>query len=244
MAFSRRLPFVAAFAGVGLVAVASSASLGCSSSSEKESIDTYESELRLTSIRYLGKIADGESKSSTYTDPPVYRAYGFEASGGDEVTVDVGSEDGDAMGWITSSSYTVYAANDDASDDTFDAKVVYKIPAGTPKRSYRAVFRDYARLAATFTVTLSVKAPEPVTCAYGDKTYTEGDQFPSTDGCNTCSCSASGVACTKKACVCDPANEPNRNYIGTPDNCGTLRYTCKAGTRSFQNDCGCGCERL
>ncbi|MBC8133481.1 MAG: hypothetical protein H7X95_10920 [Deltaproteobacteria bacterium] len=38
-------------------------------------------------------------------------------------------------------------------------------------------------------------------CTYGGKQYKEGENFPSSDGCNTCLCAAGGpVACTEKAC--------------------------------------------
>jgi hypothetical protein len=39
------------------------------------------------------------------------------------------------------------------------------------------------------------------TCDYGGKTYGDGASFPSTDGCNTCSCSGGSVQCTLRACV-------------------------------------------
>lgn len=39
-------------------------------------------------------------------------------------------------------------------------------------------------------------------CEYGGQTYGPGDSFPSTDGCNQCSCSDGGaVACTRRACA-------------------------------------------
>lgn len=244
MAFSRA--FIASFIALASLSVSAAA---CSSSEgpAKESIDSYESELKLSGIKYLGPIASGETRSAYYTKSPAYRSYGFEAKGGDVVTIDVTSEDGDAMGWITSTSNTVYAANDDASSETFDSKVVYTVPEGAATRQYRVVFRDYARLAANFDVTLNIQSSTPKpppTCSYGDKTYNAGDSFKSTDGCNDCSCGTNGkVSCGTQACVCDPDNEPNRNYIGTPSTCGSIRYTCRSGTHSFQNDCGCGCEQ-
>ena len=224
---------------------------GCSSADapQKEDVESYESELRLASPRYLGQIANGETKTNYYYNPPKYRAYGFYAKGGDEITADVKSVDGDGMGWITTSAFDVVAANDDASSSTLDAKVVYKIPAGTASRAYRIVFRDYDLLGATFTVKLAIKSASapPVTCSYDGATYNPGDGFPSSDGCNTCSCGPTGgVACTKRACApaCDPDNEPWRNYVGTPTTCQTIRYMCIATKRPFQNACGCGCEDL
>jgi hypothetical protein len=221
--------------------------LGCASAAapEKEEAESYESELRLSGPRYLGQIANGETKTNYYANPPRYRAYGFYAKGGDEITADVQSQYGDGMGWITTSSYDALAANDDASRYTLDAKVVYKVPDGTASRAYRIVFRDYDLLDATFTVKLTIKSAAPVTCSYEGATYSVGDNFPANDECNTCSCSSTGsVACTKKACVCNPDAEPWRNYIGTPTTCQVIRYTCTADKRSFQNACGCGCEAL
>ncbi|MDB5216673.1 MAG: hypothetical protein JWO86_4600 [Myxococcaceae bacterium] len=142
-----------------LVVAGLAAVTGCASpdAATKESIDSSESDLKLSSPQYLGQIADGETKTSNYRNPPRYRAYGFSASGGDEITASVKSLNGDAMGWITNSSYTVLAANDDASGSTLDSKVVYTVPAGTAKRAYRIVFRDYDLLDATFTVKVAVK---------------------------------------------------------------------------------------
>lgn len=44
--------------------------------------------------------------------------------------------------------------------------------------------------------------PLPVaSCEYGGKTYTSGQSFPATDGCNTCQCGPDGsVACTEIGC--------------------------------------------
>lgn len=88
---------------------------------------------------------------------------------------------------------------------------------------------------------------EPATCQYGGSTYSVGDTFPSTDGCNTCFCGENGgVGCTKRACVptCDPTKEPNRKYVGkSPEQCMVIKYACEPGTTGFSNSCGCGCEQ-
>ncbi len=218
---------------------------GCSSEAtpaDKEPVDSYESELKLANPSYLGPIAIGETKTNYYDYPPTYRAYGFYAKGGDEITADVKSVYGDAMGWITTSAWEVKAANDDASSSTLDSKVVYKVPAGTASRAYRIVFRDYDLLKATFTVKVSIKSSSPATCSYGGTTYTSGDTFPSTDGCNTCSCGTGGVACTKRACTCNPETETDRRYIGTPTSCQTIRFSCNTNESFFSNACGCGCQ--
>lgn len=240
--------FALVVAAVGAVGLSLVGLTGCSSAEEptKESVESYESELRLASPKYLGQIANGETKTNYYYNPPRYRAYGFSAKGGDEITADVKSLNGDAMGWITTSSFDVVAANDDASRSTLDSQVIYKVPAGTASRAYRIVFRDYDLLDATFTVKVAIKSAAAVTCSYDGATYSPGASFPSSDGCNTCSCGPTGsVGCTKRACAaCNPEAEPWRNYVGNPTQCQTIRYTCIATQRSFQNDCGCGCEEL
>ncbi len=218
---------------------------GCGSADapSKESIDSSESDLKLSSPKYLGQIANGETKTTYYANPPRYRAYGFSAKGGDQITVSVKSVNGDAMGWLTTSTFDVLAANDDASSSTLDSKVDYTVPAGTASRAYRIVFRDYDLLDASFSVKLTVKSAA-VSCSYDSEAYAPGDSFPSTDGCNTCSCSSAGnVSCTRKACItCDPSHEPWNDYKGTPTSCQFIRYSCPSGTTSFQNACGCGCE--
>lgn len=86
----------------------------------------------------------------------------------------------------------------------------------------------------------------PRGCTYGGAQHPVGDSFPSTDGCNTCSCSAAGaVVCTNRACgpTCDAASEPNRRYRGNPEQCKVMRFACEAGTDYFSSECGCGCEQ-
>ena len=59
---------------------------------------------------------------------------------------------------------------------------------------------------------------EGMTCSYGGKTYRFGTNFPSTDGCNTCSCSSSGVvACTLMACLGDAGYLPPTDVAVIPD---------------------------
>jgi hypothetical protein len=42
---------------------------------------------------------------------------------------------------------------------------------------------------------------------------------------------------------CNPELEHNRNYLGDPDRCLLIDYTCASPTMSFYNACGCGCEQ-
>lgn len=240
-----------AIAPVVAVATACFALVGCSAQTDEETqgkegkLATAESELKLSGAKYVGRLASGETRTVTYDYPPAFRAFGFDAKAGDVITVTVSSFNGDAMAWITDSNYNVLAANDDASAQTLDSKVTYTIPKSSTKRTFRLVFRDYDMLAATFKVGLTVESGAPAMCSYEGQSYAQGSSFPAADGCNNCSCGPSGVACTKMACAqCNPAAETNRNYLGTPQSCMHIRFTCQAGWRPFQNPCGCGCERV
>ncbi len=85
------------------------------------------------------------------------------------------------------------------------------------------------------------------TCQYNGTPHDVGSTFSAVDGCNSCTCSGSegsvSVTCTERACTCDPSNEPNRRYIGTPSTCPMIRFMCVSGEQSFFNSCGCGCEK-
>jgi hypothetical protein len=80
-------------------------------------------------------------------------------------------------------------------------------------------------------------------CTYQGRTYNSGQTFPSSDGCNTCTCLASGgVACTLRACLCSP-RDPDRTYTSrSPETCARIRFACVQGQVPFSDRCGCGCE--
>jgi hypothetical protein len=46
-----------------------------------------------------------------------------------------------------------------------------------------------------------------------------------------------------QAGACNPPAEPWHTYLGNPDECDALHWTCPAGETRFINACGCGCER-
>lgn len=63
------------------------------------------------------------------------------------------------------------------------------------------------------------------TCFYNGKEYEVGDSFPSTDGCNTCSCDSSlMVACTSMACECQDGEKRYYSCLGT--NLSVVECTC------------------
>ncbi|EYF03285.1 hypothetical protein [Chondromyces apiculatus] len=61
-------------------------------------------------------------------------------------------------------------------------------------------------------------------CSMEGQGYNVGDSFPSDDGCNTCTCTESGIACTEAACA--------------PITCDTPAGPVPVGT-SFPADDGC-----
>lgn len=235
------------FVVAGLVA-AVAALVGCSSEesavSKDEGLTSALNDLQVLGAQYVGEIKSGETKSAEYSTPPTYRAYGFEARGGDTITVSVKSVGGDAIAFLADTNYNVIVSNDDADRTTLDSRVTYQVPAAESTRPYRIVFRDYELTAGTFEVSLAIK-PGPTMCAYQNQSYPAGSQFLASDGCNTCTCESDGtVSCTARACVptCNPAAEPNNHYVGTPQECMVIRYTCREGQVPFSNPCGCGCQ--
>lgn len=96
----------------------------------------------------------------------------------------------------------------------------------------------------------------PGSCDYNGKTYKEGDRFPSTDGCNTCSCTKNGVVCTEKACppqptVCgaragDTCGKDEYCYFELHAICGAADATgiCKTRPQACPEniDYVCGCD--
>lgn|GEM_PF-1286405 len=74
---------------------------------------------------------------------------------------------------------------------------------------------------------------EEVHCSGG---YKIGDRFPAPDGCNTCSCTESGIACTERACTqtkCFSSAECAASDICSVEQ-GDCRYPCPAGAVCIQ----------
>ncbi len=87
--------------------------------------------------------------------------------------------------------------------------------------------------------TESATPTPPTVCPYGGKTYTIGASFPSTDGCNTCTCSANGaVACTLMACVSSSSSSSVSATLCVSDT------ECSGGTvcSTRYGDCLSTCE--
>jgi hypothetical protein len=232
---------------IAAIASLASAIAGCSGEHRKTdalTIESAESELTLSGVKVVGSITNGQARSSYYDTPPTYRAFSFSASGGDFITVDVTSVQGDAVAMITDAANNVLAINDDASPYTLDSRVTLTLPSLWGPSSLRIVFRDYNLEAGRFEVRLAVKsASSSAMCTYAGSSYVYGDEFAAVDGCNRCTCGVDGaVQCSTRVCACNPASEPLRTYVGTPDQCLTIRYTCGAKQRPFSNACGCGCE--
>ena len=92
-------------------------------------------------------------------------------------------------------------------------------------------------------------------CTYNGKHYNAGDGFPSTDGCNKCSCQQDGkvlctlVACSAKTCggfagfTCDGPNEycnyPLDAMCGIADASGTCAPVPQVCDAIYQPVCGC-----
>lgn len=64
--------------------------------------------------------------------------------------------------------------------------------------------------------------------------YKVGDTFKSLDGCNDCSCTASGIMCTQRACAPDPG--------GKTCTYGGKTYKAGEGFKSTDGCNSCGCQ--
>ena len=87
--------------------------------------------------------------------------------------------------------------------------------------------------------------PDPVEilCEYDGEMYAQGETFPSTDGCNTCTCMDNGlVACTLMACGCmvDDSFHLVGESFPADDGCNTC--TCVAPGEVACTEMACGCE--
>lgn len=85
-------------------------------------------------------------------------------------------------------------------------------------------------------------------CTYGGKSYAEGANFPSSDGCNTCSCSGGGVACTRRACFPDAGPAQPDAAPAKPDAAADAGGGCRLGDKVYRageafsdgcNSCAC-----
>jgi hypothetical protein len=151
-----------------------------------------------THWKLIGSLDYGQTSSRvTHTGTPTYRAFKFAGQVGDVVDIWVRSDDGDAVAWLLNDNFKTLASNDDADETTLDSHLHFKLTANrsAEDHTYYVAFREYSHDRAHFTVELQGPA-----CSYGGKSYSVGDGFPSTDGCNTCSCTARGVICTLRAC--------------------------------------------
>lgn len=80
-------------------------------------------------------------------------------------------------------------------------------------------------------------------CVFDGTPHAIGDVFPAGDGCNSCTCTATGAACTTLVCA-DGGIDANPAACGAAGGCpggpvcGTL--CCGAGERCVNGACQCG----
>ena len=121
-------------------------------------MDGVASELTGATIKNLGEIHLGETKTVAYTSSPRYRSFTFRAQKGEEVDFTIHAASGDAIGYILRSSYSTVVRNDNADPNTKDAHIHARIAtAGT----YYVAFTEAKSKGDTFTV--SFNAPVPPT---------------------------------------------------------------------------------
>lgn len=76
------------------------------------------------------------------------------------------------------------------------------------------------------------------TCTFNGNTYSQGQQFPKGDGCNTCTCNPdSTVSCTQNACQGE--NTTNARPTGCFNSVNELPAECKNGAITLDSKSGC-----
>jgi hypothetical protein len=132
--------------------------------------------------------------------------------------------------------------NADAGAPVFDDAMI--VGADSTLQIDSATY-PYSDLSAPNAPDSSIILPGEYDCLYAGYSRKPGDQFPSIDGCNTCSCTKSGdIVCTEKACPCMPSQEWYQHYEMTdPMQCAASTFACAPNTLRFDNSCGCGCRQ-
>ena len=80
-------------------------------------------------------------------------------------------------------------------------------------------------------------------CVHNGTSYAVGEVFPVGDGCNSCTCTTSGLSCTMLTCA-DAGVDANPAacgpFGGCPEGpaCGTL--CCNSGEHCMNGTCQCG----
>jgi len=82
-------------------------------------------------------------------------------------------------------------------------------------------------------------------CSYNGHEYALGDVFPAGDGCNSCTCTATGASCTKLACA-DAGADADPGFCGATGGCpqgagpACGAVCCAIGERCDNGVCKCG----
>jgi len=174
----RSTKVISFFASFSILGLAACANVADEPSENPQPVETTVSELRaLQDNEKLGTIAFGESRTTSYAENPLYRAYSFSGRVGDSVDIWVRSSTStDALAFLLASDYTTLASNDNASSSTKDSHIVFTLPTTA---TYWIAFREANQESANFTVSLNgggSNTPgdvfDPATCA-GGTAFTE-----------------------------------------------------------------------
>jgi len=186
-----------------LVTLATAFAAACSSRSlDADSAQTNESELRtLVSSEIVGPIAyDTTSDWIHHSGSPMYRALQLEGNAGDQLDIGVKTNAvGDARAWLLRSDFTNLAYNDDASENTKDARLVVTLPqAGR----YYIAFREASFAPADFQASVRwANRPCTDACALHASGCTGVQTTSCIAGPNGCTQWGPPVACPYGACT-------------------------------------------
>jgi hypothetical protein len=194
-------------------------------------------------LNVVGSLDYGQSATADYTGASKYLAFKFGGQPGDQVVIDVSSQDGDAYAWLTDDAGKVIAQNDDSGDST-NSHIEATMPGNKNPDiiTYYIVFKDYYSNPASFTVALATKA------CFDNIGCMVGSHWDSTK----CTCVADQQTCGGIANLQCPGGQKcvdNPNDNCDPSNggadCGGIcvacfdNVACLVGHHWSQYRCGC-----
>jgi hypothetical protein len=190
-------------------------------------------------MKLLGSLDYGQTATADYRNPPKYRAYKFGGQKGDQVTVDVSSQDGDSIAWVVDNNFKVIKRNDDYQG-SLDSHIEVTLPGNTNPDiiTYYIVFTEFWGDNAHFKVSLqgTQQCVERVFCIQGSHfDSTKCQCVPDAQFCG----GIAGIRCPAgQNCVDDPTDSCDPAHGGADcggicvpanDPCSAVR--CTSGTQ-------------
>jgi len=87
---------------------------------------------------------------------------------------------------------------------------------------YSLFFNPNSQITSNKPTITPIPTTSGVFCDLNNKRYSQGESFPSADGCNTCTCESQDViTCTEKACAATPTSVATKSATVSPTKAAT-----------------------